>query len=56
MLGRRVGPGSYVYVPPSVPHSVTDASPSGCTFFYTYRPLETPADPFPLSEEHGQPV
>ncbi len=56
MLGRRVGPGSYVYIPPSVPHAVTHTSEGGCTFFYTYRPLEQPVDPFPLSEEHGDPV
>jgi quercetin dioxygenase-like cupin family protein len=56
MLGRRVGPGAYVYIPPSVAHAVTDVSDEGCTFFYTYRPLEQPVDPFPLSESHGQPV
>lgn len=56
ILGKRVGPGAYVYIPPSVPHAVTDPSGEGCTFFYTYRPLETPVDPFPLSEGHGQPV
>lgn len=56
MLGKRLGPGSYVYIPPSVPHSVTETSADGCTFFYTYRPLEQEVDPFPLSGEHGEPV
>lgn len=55
LMGRTVGPGSYVYVPPGVPHAVVASAGSDCTFFYTYRPLEQPADPFPLSDE-GEPV
>lgn len=53
MVGRRVGPGAYVYIPPSVPHAVTDVGPGGCTFFYTYRPLEREPVPSPLDSEHG---
>lgn len=53
MLGRRVGPGAYVYVPPTVPHAVTDVGTGGCTFFYTYRPLEVTNDVSPLHEHHG---
>lgn len=53
MLGKRVGPGSYVYIPPTVPHAVTEVGPQGCTFFYTYRPLERSNDKSPLDSEHG---
>ncbi|MBI1376365.1 MAG: cupin domain-containing protein [Frankiales bacterium] len=42
MLGERVDEGSYVYVPPGVPHAVTDVGPEGVEFFYTYRPVEVP--------------
>lgn len=57
MVGRHVGPGAYVYIPPMVPHAVTDVGADGCTFFYTYRPLETAAaQGSPLDAEHGQPV
>lgn len=40
MLGTRVDEGSYVYVPPGVPHAVDDVGPDGVEFFYTYRPVE----------------
>jgi quercetin dioxygenase-like cupin family protein len=40
MLGRRVDAGSYVYVPPGVPHAVDDVGPEGVEFFYTHRPVE----------------
>ena len=40
MLGKRVDEGSYVYVPPGVPHAVDEVGPDGVEFFYTYRPLE----------------
>jgi quercetin dioxygenase-like cupin family protein len=53
MVGRRLGPGSYVYIPPTVPHAVTDVGPGGCTFFYTYRPLEHPAESSPLDPHYG---
>lgn len=53
MVGKRVGPGSYVYIPPTVPHAVTDVSADGCTFFYTYRPLEHAHRESPLDSEHG---
>lgn len=53
MLGKHVGPGSYVYIPPTVPHAVADVGPDGCTFFYTYRPLEHKHDSSPLDSEYG---
>jgi hypothetical protein len=53
MLGRRLGPGSYIYIPPTVAHAVTDVGPGGCTFFYTYRPLEHEPPASPLDSEHG---
>jgi uncharacterized RmlC-like cupin family protein len=40
MLGREVGAGAYVHVPPGVRHAVTEVGPDGCTYFYTHRPLE----------------
>lgn len=40
MVGRTVGSGSYVYIPPGVPHAVDNVGPDGCEFLYTYRPLE----------------
>ncbi|MEI2716019.1 MAG: cupin domain-containing protein [Candidatus Nanopelagicales bacterium] len=42
MMGKDVGPGSYVYVPPGVPHEAANNASTPCTFFYTYRPLEMP--------------
>jgi mannose-6-phosphate isomerase-like protein (cupin superfamily) len=53
MVGKRLGPGSYVYIPPTVPHAVTDVGPGGCTFFFTYRPLEHVHPQSPLDSEHG---
>ncbi len=55
MIGRPLDTGSYVYVPPGVPHEVVDVGPDGCTFFYTYRPVEVPARAAasPLDEEWG---
>lgn len=45
MLGRDLPAGSYVYVPPGVPHEARNTSAEPCTFFYTYRPVEIdPAD------------
>lgn len=50
MLGRPLSAGAYLYIPPGVPHEVVDVGPDGCTFFYTYRPLELPTtDP----RDHG---
>jgi quercetin dioxygenase-like cupin family protein len=53
MLGERVDEGSYIYVPPGVPHAVDDVGPDGVEFFYTYRPLEIshrhPDDDFVVS-------
>ena len=53
MIGKRVGPGSYVYIPPTVAHAVTEVGAEGCTFFYTYRPLEHGHGESPLHPEHG---
>lgn len=53
MLGKHVGAGSYVYIPPTVAHAVTEVGPDGCTFFYTYRPLEHSHNDSPLDSEHG---
>jgi quercetin dioxygenase-like cupin family protein len=44
MLGARVDEGSYIYVPPGVPHAVDDVGPDGVEFFYTYRPVEVGLD------------
>jgi mannose-6-phosphate isomerase-like protein (cupin superfamily) len=49
MLGTQVDAGSYVYVPPGVPHAVDDVGPEGVEFFYTYRPVEV--GPAPDDEE-----
>lgn len=53
MVGKHVGAGSYVYIPPTVAHAVTEVGPDGCTFFYTYRPLEHEHGESPLHPEHG---
>lgn len=53
ILGKQLGPGSYVYIPPTVPHGVTDVGPGGCVFFYTYRPMERIHTESPLDDEHG---
>ena len=45
MLGQRVDAGSYIHVPPGVPHAVDDVGPEGVEFFYTYRPVEVGAGP-----------
>jgi mannose-6-phosphate isomerase-like protein (cupin superfamily) len=42
MLGRPFTAGAYLYIPPGTPHEVADVGPEGCTFFYTYRPVEIP--------------
>lgn len=56
ILGKRVGPESYIYIPPGVPHGATDVGPEGCTFFYTYRPLEDSRLLAAAEPEHGHPV
>jgi quercetin dioxygenase-like cupin family protein len=53
MVEKRLGPGSYIYIPPGVPHAVTEVGPGGCTFFFTYRPLEHQPAASPLDSEHG---
>lgn len=42
MLGSRLGPGSYIYIPPGTPHAAVTTGSLPCTFFYTYRPVELP--------------
>jgi hypothetical protein len=37
MAGRRLVPGSYVYVPPDTPHPITDVGPEGCTLLQVHR-------------------
>lgn len=54
MVGRTVTQGSYVYIPPGVPHAVDNVGPDGIEFFYTYRPLETA--PTNAAEDWGNPV
>lgn len=54
MVGRTVAEGSYVYIPPGVPHAVDNVGPDGVDFFYTYRPLEQ--QPAPEPEDLGAPV
>ena len=54
MVGRTVEAGAYVYIPPGVPHAVTNVGPTGCEFFYTYRPVEQP--PATTQEDWGNPV
>ena len=57
MMGREVSTGAYVYIPPGVAHGVSDVSADGCTFFYTYRPVEVPSvESSPLDSTHGTPV
>jgi mannose-6-phosphate isomerase-like protein (cupin superfamily) len=36
MLGSRFGPGSYLHIPATVEHSITDPGPTGCTILYLY--------------------
>ncbi len=48
MLGRDLGAGSYLYIPPGVPHEAANTSGEPCTFFYTYRPVEVPPADEPL--------
>ena len=46
MLGKTVGPGGYIYVPPGVPHEAVTMGSKPCVFFYTYRPVEVaPVEP-----------
>ncbi len=40
MVGRDLPAGSYVYIPPGVPHAAVNDGDEACTFFYTYRPVE----------------
>lgn len=54
MVGQALTEGAYVYIPPDVPHAVTEVGPQGCTFFYTYRPVEVGGHA--SVEEHGHPV
>lgn len=54
MVGRTLAEGSYIYIPPGVPHAVDNVGPQGVEFLYTYRPLEQP--PVTSEEEFGSPV
>lgn len=36
MMGHRVGPGSYVHVPPGVEHGIGGVGPEGCTVLYMF--------------------
>ena len=56
MLGRQLDAGSYAYIPPDTPHEVVDVGPDGCTFFYTYRPLERRARGASHEADMGSPV
>jgi quercetin dioxygenase-like cupin family protein len=42
IAGRAVSGGSYAYIPPGVEHGISDVGPSGCTVFYSYRPVRSP--------------
>lgn len=54
MVGSTVTAGSYVYIPPGIPHAVGNVGPAGCEFLYTYRPLEQPSAN--ADEQWGSPV
>lgn len=41
MLGRRLGPGAYVFVPPRVQHGSV-AGPAGATLFYVNLAMQAP--------------
>ena len=55
MLGKRMSAGAYIYVPPGVPHGVTEVGPDGVTFFYTYRPV-TGSEPEELQDRGRHPA
>lgn len=38
VLGRLLGPGSYVHIPAGVAHDVDATETDGCTVFYLYAP------------------
>ena len=42
IAGKDLVSGSYIYIPPGVPHGVEQVGPDGVEFFYTYRPVEVP--------------
>jgi quercetin dioxygenase-like cupin family protein len=48
MLGKEWEAGSYLYIPPGVPHEAANTGDEACTFFYTYRPVEVPPVDEPL--------
>jgi hypothetical protein len=56
MLGQRVDEGSYIYVPPGVPHAVDDVGPDGVEFFYTHRPVEVGLHRDDDRHHHAHPV
>lgn len=38
IAGRRVGPGSYIHVPPGAEHRVEGVGPDGCVLLQMHRP------------------
>ena len=36
VLGKRLGPGSYVHIPAGVPHDIDATETNGGTMYYTY--------------------
>jgi quercetin dioxygenase-like cupin family protein len=55
IVGRRLQAGGYAHIPPGQPHGVTEVGPEGCTFFYSYRPMELAPGGVdsPLDDEWG---
>lgn len=46
MMGKTLGPGGYIYIPPGTPHEAATVGAEPCVFFYTYRPVEVaPVEP-----------
>ncbi len=41
VLGKRLGPGSYVHIPSGVEHDIDATASGGCTVFYLYIRLGT---------------
>ena len=52
MMGTVVKEGSYLYIPPDVSHDVVEVGPAGCTFLYTYRPVEVRHRAEPRHDAH----
>ena len=39
IAGRRVGPGTYVHIPPGTEHPITDIGEDGCLLLQVHRPI-----------------